>query len=320
MSDINPMVSIVIPVYNGSDYLGEAIGSALAQTYPNIEIVVVNDGSRDEGATERIALSYGAKIRYFSKENGGVASALNMAIREMRGEYFSWLSHDDLYTPNKIETQIRALAEMEDCNRVILYSDLAVFTDDPRQVNEVHLPEVPPESFRYFLTVDSSLHGCTLLVPKSAFDECGVFNEELRTTQDYDLWFRMANKYRFVHLPVVLVKARRHGAQGSVKMKDTVLAECNALFTGFVGNLSRAEIVSATNQAIGRVYANVAIIFWRRGFHQAAKYSAQLALRSLSEAGLTDAFVSIATLLRAVVFGVAIMGFRWLRNLIRTCL
>src|SRR5690554_1481040 len=70
-------VSIVIPVYNGANYLHEAINCALAQTYLNVEVVVVNDGSSDDGETERIALSYGDRIRYFTKENGGVATALN---------------------------------------------------------------------------------------------------------------------------------------------------------------------------------------------------------------------------------------------------
>ena len=65
-----PLISIIIPVYNGSNYLRDAINSALAQTYTNIEIIVVNDGSNDNGETEKIALSYGEKIRYFSKENG----------------------------------------------------------------------------------------------------------------------------------------------------------------------------------------------------------------------------------------------------------
>ena len=77
---LKPLISIVIPVYNGSNFLREAIDSALAQTYKNIEIIVVNDGSADDGETERIALSYGDKIRYFKKENGGVSSALNYGI------------------------------------------------------------------------------------------------------------------------------------------------------------------------------------------------------------------------------------------------
>ena len=92
----HPLVSIVIPVYNGSNFVREAIDSALAQTYDNVEIIVVNDGSTDEGKTREIALSYGDKIRYFEKPNGGVSSALNMGISNMQGQYFSWLSHDDM--------------------------------------------------------------------------------------------------------------------------------------------------------------------------------------------------------------------------------
>src|SRR5665647_567426 len=98
MKDFYPKVSIVIPVYNGSKYLGEAIDSALAQTYKNLEIIVSNDGSSDNGATERVAKSYGDKIIYLGKkDNGGASTALNAAIKVMTGEYFSWLSHDDMY-------------------------------------------------------------------------------------------------------------------------------------------------------------------------------------------------------------------------------
>ena len=85
-----PKVSIVIPAYNASNYLSEAIDSALKQTYENIEIIVINDGSGDDGATRQIALSYGDKIRYYEKENGGSSSALNLGIVDMTGEWFSW--------------------------------------------------------------------------------------------------------------------------------------------------------------------------------------------------------------------------------------
>ena len=88
----NPKVSIIIPVYNGSNYLKEAIDSALNQTYANVEVIVVNDGSNDNGKTEALAKSYGDRIKYCYKENGGVASALNYGIKTMHGQYFSWLS------------------------------------------------------------------------------------------------------------------------------------------------------------------------------------------------------------------------------------
>ena len=109
--EYKPLVSIIIPVYNGDLYLKEAIQSCLNQTYSNIEIIVVNDGSTDGGKSAQIAKEFEGQIRYFEKENGGVSSALNYGISKMRGEWFSWLSHDDLYLPEKIEKQINAVQE-----------------------------------------------------------------------------------------------------------------------------------------------------------------------------------------------------------------
>lgn len=123
-----PVVSIIIPVYNGSNYLAEAIESALAQTYRPLEIIVVNDGSRDDGASERVAKSYGDKIRYFPKNNGGVSSALNVGIKNMQGEWFSWLSHDDLYYPDKIKRQIQEINERLNRKAVQKPDDLVLYT------------------------------------------------------------------------------------------------------------------------------------------------------------------------------------------------
>lgn len=304
-----PKVSIVIPVYNGADYLSEAIDSALAQTYHNIEIVVVNDGSNDEGSTEKIALTYDGKLRYFSKENGGVASALNVAIKNMSGEYFSWLSHDDLYYPDKVESQVQALAELK-TPKTILYGDYAVFSDNPDVVSEKRLPRVTPEQFRYFLTIKNILHGCTLLVPKEAFEECGLFNEKLRTTQDYDLWFRLAKKYRFVHIPKLLVKARQHAEQGSIKMGQIALAECDELLTGFVEGLSEVEMEAATHSSISLSYAKISASMQYRGFFNAARHASALAIKSLGKGPVWDDLESAFLLLRAKWIDVLIAKLR----------
>ena len=132
----NPMVSIIIPVFNGANYIREAIDSALAQTYKNIEVIVVNDGSIDD--TDQIVLSYGNKVRYFTKENGGVSSALNLALREMRGEYFSWLSHDDLYLPDKVKIQIEHLNLLKEKD-VILYSNYVYIDENSKLIRTVNL-------------------------------------------------------------------------------------------------------------------------------------------------------------------------------------
>jgi glycosyltransferase involved in cell wall biosynthesis len=84
MKKFEPLISLIIPVFNGSNFLKYAIDSALYQTYINIEILVINDGSTDKGKTELIALSYGKKIKYFKKKNGGVSSALNLGISKMK--------------------------------------------------------------------------------------------------------------------------------------------------------------------------------------------------------------------------------------------
>ena len=147
----NPQVSIVIPVYNGSNYLADAIDSTLAQTYTNTEVIVINDGSNDGDKTEKIALSYGNQIRYFAKENGGVSSALNLGIQKAEGEYISWLSHDDAYLPDKIQTQIEHL---KDTSRdTILFSDYEIIDENSNFVRKVKIGLVDSGSILFDLLV-----------------------------------------------------------------------------------------------------------------------------------------------------------------------
>lgn len=272
-----PLVTIVIPVYNGADFLTQSIQSALNQTYEAIEIIVINDGSTDGGATERVARSFGESIRYFSKTNGGVASALNLAIREMSGDYFSWLSHDDLYSDDKVARQVEYLSA-HGANNTIVYSDYSIFTNDGvTEAIAVCMPGVDPELFRYWITSESALHGCSLLIPRSAFSSIGGFNEGLRTTQDYELWFRMAGTYRFVHLPLVLVSSRSHSNQDTHKIADIAFAEAGALYLEFVQELEASDMPVDTERTIGTAYRQLASSLWQRGFADAADHSAALA-------------------------------------------
>lgn len=226
---INPKVSIIIPVYNGSNYIKEAIDSALTQTYKNIEVVVVNDGSAD--ATEDIALSYGDRIKYFYKDNGGVATALNYGIEKMTGEYLSWLSHDDMYFPNKIERQIDYLNQI-DSEKTILYGDFEI-NDVETGRTYVNVTPAVGQDLRdsLYLLFGGAIHGCTLLLPRKCFDEVGLFNEKLRTVQDYDVWFKLLKGgYEFRHTDGPLIISRHHKGQGTLSMADIHQNEVERLY------------------------------------------------------------------------------------------
>ena len=217
-SSFTPKVSIIIPVYNGANYMREAIDSALSQTYPNIEIIVVNDGSTDNGETDRIAKSYGNRIKYICKENGGVSTALNRGIREMSGEYFSWLSHDDVYSPEKIRHQIDALVASYNEKTVSLCghcfinenSDRLSKNAPKRFTNGIHnWQEVVWE-----ILVNGTFSGCSLLIPKEALKECGDFHEEMRFSQDAFMWMKIFfKKYSLVYNADEDVYSRIHDKQ-----------------------------------------------------------------------------------------------------------
>lgn len=215
MGKFKPLVSIVIPVYNGSNFMKQAIDSALAQTYKNIEVIVVNDGSSDK--SEEIALSYGDKIRYFKKENGGVSSALNLGIEKMNGEYFSWLSHDDMYTSDKIEKSVAALERCEDKNTLIYCASMQIDKDSMPIKKKDSNGEPKYVSWQEALLEclnNGSYGGCSFLIPKKAFDVCGKFDESLRFIQDTVMWENFFfNKFSIFKIPDVCVKYRVHGNQ-----------------------------------------------------------------------------------------------------------
>ncbi|MDO4741757.1 MAG: glycosyltransferase [Candidatus Saccharibacteria bacterium] len=210
----HPKVSIVIPVYNGSNFMRDAIDSALAQTYDNYEIIVVNDGSTDGGKTDAIAKSYGDSIRYFHKKNGGVSTAINYGVEHMTGEYFSWLSHDDMYMPNKIEAEIDYLKEHNLLGKkVIAYSDYRVVDKHGKYISDLVINHELADKHQTYAFMRGAINGNSMLIPKSAWREYGGLDTKLICTQDYEKWFEMNKTYKFVHVPKVLIKSRYHAGQ-----------------------------------------------------------------------------------------------------------
>lgn len=230
-NNLEPLVSIIIPVYNGSNYMREAIESALCQTYKNIEILVINDGSKDNGLTEKIAKSYGNKIKYFYKENGGVSTALNFGIKHMKGQFFSWLSHDDRYYPDKIKTQIDYLVKNNLLNRrVITYTNYDVIDEHSDVVNSMHFDIFDPNHYSEYAILHGLASGTSLLIPKSAFDEHGLFDEKYRCIQDYLLFFKFLKDYDYIFIPKVITNSTRVHSGQVTNTNPNVIKENNFLW------------------------------------------------------------------------------------------
>lgn len=226
-----PLVSIVIPVYNGSNYMAEAIDSALSQTYDNIEIIVVNDGSKDQDKSDSIAKSYGDKIRYFPKENGGSSSALNEGIKNMRGEWFSWLSHDDLYYKDKVKNQVEYLNKLTDSGvssddlwKHMLFTACDFINGEGKLIKKSRYETEKALSEKISAFEDNSyliceptkynFYGCGCLINKRAFEEVGAFDEKLRLINDLDMWYRLyEGGFRLHYMPEALTIGRIHKGQ-----------------------------------------------------------------------------------------------------------
>lgn len=276
MKTFNPRVSIVIPVYNGSQYLGEAIDSALAQTYKNLEIIVSNDGSNDNGATEAVAKSYGKKIIYLGKKkNGGASTALNAAIKVMTGEYFSWLSHDDMYYPKKIQRQVEELAKLKNKNTVMM-SDLDGINEKKQKIYQTnysnHIKEYPLRVKSLIHPVlYNQTHGCTLLIPKVCFDKVGLFDVGERVAQDFECFNRIFQKYPHKLVPEVLVTARDTSNRMGRRAKPRASIEYSRLYIGILESLSEKDVALLAKDKLA-LFSDMWSFFKAAGYIQAYEY------------------------------------------------
>ena len=206
-------VSIIIPVFNAEKYLEECIESVLNQSYPNIEIIAVNDGSKDK--SPEILLNYSNRIKIISKENGGVTSAMNAGIKEMTGDWLKILGADDVMYPNAVEELVKIGNKLENKKKWILVSNYHIIDSEGKIIKEFVEPDF--NSMNKF-DVDVTLldhfigNAITSLIHKSAIDEYGMFNENFRIAPDRELWERycILHNVRLWFIKKFLIKYRIH--------------------------------------------------------------------------------------------------------------
>lgn len=205
----NPLVSVIIVVKNGDRFLASAIQSILNQTYKNYEIIVIDGHSTDRTAI--IAQSY-PQISYFLQNSTGISNAYNQGISLSKGELIAFLSHDDLWTSDKLETQIKYMIAHPEIEYVV--AKVEFFLESG------HLP---PPGFRRELLQGSFVGKImeTLVVKKSLFSKIGLFSVDFNVGEDVD-WFARANdaKIPMKTIDRVLLHKRVHDTNLSLNSKD----------------------------------------------------------------------------------------------------
>ena len=214
----NELVSIIIPIYNSEKYLKECLNSLFEQTYENIEIIAVDDGSTDSSL--QILQDYSDRLKIFSQENNGLYSALKVGISKIHGKWCKWFSPDDVLYPNAIEIQVNEAKKYPD--NTILYSNWNIIDETGkllREFCESDNNDLSRFEYNVRLLYGQQINVNTALIPSILFQTPGVRNLDESVAIDYDFFLNSAifHDVKFHLIPQPLVKYRIHSAQLSHK-------------------------------------------------------------------------------------------------------
>jgi glycosyltransferase involved in cell wall biosynthesis len=219
-------VSVIIPTYNSVEYICEAVDSALAQTYQDFEIIVIDDGSSDD--THQILSQYGNKIKYIYQGNRGVSAARNRGIHEAQGEYVAFLDADDGWYPDKLKGQVSIAEQNPEID--LFFSDWEAFnvrgllraSFRPSLVADFEAGSFRHEiagatlndgsifkgNFYNDLIMGNVITTCSVLVRKGCLEKVGYFDESLSISEDYDLWMRISRAHILLYFNSVNTRIR----------------------------------------------------------------------------------------------------------------
>lgn len=213
-----PGVSVILPVYNGAEFLGQAIESILLQSHKNFELIIVNDGSRDKsGAIAENYAKVDKRVRVIHQDNAGEAAAFNAGSDVARFALLARMDHDDVALPERLALQVAFLEKNK---------DIAAVGGAMRAIDRAGKPTggrlsypLTPEDCRAVL-VNSTvgpIGNPSAMMRKAAFDQCGGYRVQFRTSSDFDLWLRMGEEFNLANLADAVVDYRWHGANATSK-------------------------------------------------------------------------------------------------------
>ena len=194
MKDNNPLVTVVLPTFNRAKFILEAINTALNQSYRNIEVIVVDDGSKDD--TEQILKNIiDSRVKYVRhSENKGAAAARNTGIQLASGEFIAFLDSDDIWQRDKLTKQVDKIL-LSDQSVALIYCGMLKIDESGRVLGEKK-PQYRGEIFKHLL-YDNCIGSTSVpLLRMDVLKEIGGFDERLKSREDYDLWLRIAKRYK----------------------------------------------------------------------------------------------------------------------------
>lgn len=230
----NPLISVVVPVYNGSNFIKEALNSLINQTYKNLEILVINDGSTDNGLTKNAVAPFlsDSRIKYIEKPNGGVSSALNLGIETLTGKFFVWLSHDDVLTNNSIEERYKKWVKLGCKETNIISTSTKYINSEGKPIFRVAAKSRNVKNIYDILC--STINGCSLLIPSSLI-KGHSFNTSMIYMQDYYLWAELITEGAQISLiNKKLTYNRIHRAQVTNNRFDSLIRDFGTFATSFI--------------------------------------------------------------------------------------
>lgn len=262
-------VSVVVPVFNAAAFVEPTLESVFRQTFRDIEVIVVDDGSTDN--TRAVLEKYSDRIRYLYKENGGQSSSRNAGIKVARGRYIALLDHDDIWDANKLELQLREIERDAATGMVTCGSER--FNEAGTLGSEIpRIRQFTGNQFRRKLLMGNFLGSCSkTLIKKECFDTVGFFDESLRMAEDWDMWFRIAQSYAIRAVERRLVRYRIHARNYSSSSGEINLAN-ELVFLGkafAVPEFRRARWLK--RQAYGRRYFIAAAAVFQEGGTQRSR-------------------------------------------------
>ncbi len=208
-----PKASIIIPAYNYGHYVAETVESAVAQSYPNVEVIVVDDGSTDD--TDEVCKRFGDRIRYHHKENAGLSAARNTGIKLATGEFLVFLDADDVLHPKMVETCMKEFESGENELAVVACRRMLIDENGARMEQSSNLKQVDGDVTMRDLLLKNRITVAGALVRAAVFDVCGGFDEMLTSSEDRDMWIRIASSFQLKTIPNELVDYRVHSGSMS---------------------------------------------------------------------------------------------------------